>query len=104
MLDMAKQLGTDSVTLRDKLQRAEELRTSGRMDEATFLADEVVSYGRSVVSSEIDRQLTDLMQRAANDVPTGNSLKNALTLEVEPRLSVLLPSPGRPVGHNRGGV
>ena len=66
MLDMAKQLGAESVTLRDKMQRAEELRSSGRMDEATMLADEVVSYGRSIVSSEIDQQLTDLMQRSAN--------------------------------------
>jgi len=54
MLDMAKQLGAESVTLRDRMQRAEELRASGRMDEATLLADEVVSYGRSIVSSEID--------------------------------------------------
>ncbi len=66
MLDMAKRLGADSVTLRDRMQRAEELRSSGRLDEATLLADEVVSYGRSIVSSEIDRQLTELMQRAAN--------------------------------------
>ena len=66
MLDMAKQLGAESVTLRDRMQRAEELRASGRMDEATLLADEVVSYGRSIVSSEIDQQLTDIMQRAAN--------------------------------------
>jgi tetratricopeptide (TPR) repeat protein len=66
MLDMARQLGAESVTLRDKMQRAEELRSSGRLDEATLLADEVCSYGRSIVSSEIDQQLTDLMQRAAN--------------------------------------
>jgi hypothetical protein len=31
--------------------------------------------------------LSDYLQRAANDVPTGNALKNAVTLEVEPRLS-----------------
>ncbi|MHC1680329.1 MAG: hypothetical protein AB9860_03650 [Methanomassiliicoccales archaeon] len=66
MLDMAKQLGAESVTLRDRLQRAEELRSSGRMDEATMLADEVVSYGKSIVTSEIDQQLTDIMQRSAN--------------------------------------
>ncbi len=66
MLDMAKQLGAESVTLRDRMQRAEELRTLKRMDEATMLADEVVSYGRSIVTSEIDQQLTDIMQRAAN--------------------------------------
>ncbi len=66
LLDMAKQLGSESVTLRDRMQRAEELRSSGRMDEATLLADEVVSYGRSIVSSEIDHQLTEIMQRAAN--------------------------------------
>jgi len=66
MLEMAKQLGAESVTLRDKMQRAEELRSSGRMDEATVLADEVLSYGRSIVSLEIDQQLTDIMQRAAN--------------------------------------
>src|SRR5690606_16086239 len=57
MLEMAKQLGSESVTLRDRMQRAEELRSSGRMDEATLLADEVVSYGRSMVSSEIAQQL-----------------------------------------------
>ena len=66
MLDMAKQLGAESVTLRDRMQRAEELRSSGRMDEAALLADEVVSYGRIIASSEIARQLTELMQRAAN--------------------------------------
>ena len=66
MLEMAKALGSESVTLRDRMQRAEELRTSGRMDEAALLADEVVSYGRSIVSSEIAQQLTDIMQRAAN--------------------------------------
>lgn len=31
--------------------------------------------------------MSDYLQRAANDVPTGNALKNAVTLEVEPRLS-----------------
>ncbi len=31
--------------------------------------------------------LSDYMQRASNDQPTGNALKNAVTLEVEPRLS-----------------
>jgi hypothetical protein len=31
--------------------------------------------------------LSDYLQRANNDVPTGNALKNAVTLEVEPRLS-----------------
>lgn len=31
--------------------------------------------------------LSDFIQRANNDVPTGNALKNALDLEVEPRLS-----------------
>jgi len=66
MLDMARKLGAESVTLRDRMQRAEELRSSGRMDEATMLVDEVISYGRSIVSSEIDQQLTDIMQGAAN--------------------------------------
>jgi len=66
MLDMAKQLGAESVTLRDRLKRGEELRASGRMDDATLLADEVCSYGRSIVTTEIDQQLTDLMQRSAN--------------------------------------
>jgi phage head maturation protease len=31
--------------------------------------------------------MSDFIQRANNDLPTGNALKNALTLEVEPRLS-----------------
>jgi hypothetical protein len=31
--------------------------------------------------------MSDFLQRANNDVPTGNALKNAVTLEVEPRLS-----------------
>jgi hypothetical protein len=31
--------------------------------------------------------MSDYLQRANNDVPTGNALKNAVTLEVEPRLS-----------------
>ncbi|MCG7844565.1 MAG: hypothetical protein MIO90_03950, partial [Methanomassiliicoccales archaeon] len=63
LLDMAKQLGAESVTLREKLQRAEELKAFGRMDEASLLAEEVVSYGRSIVSSEVDSKLTELMQR-----------------------------------------
>jgi len=31
--------------------------------------------------------LSDFIQRAFNDLPTGNALKNSVTLEVEPRLS-----------------
>jgi phage head maturation protease len=31
--------------------------------------------------------MSDFMQRANNDLPTGNALKNAVSLEVEPRLS-----------------
>jgi hypothetical protein len=31
--------------------------------------------------------MSDFMQRASNDLPTGNALKNAVSLEVEPRLS-----------------
>jgi phage major head subunit gpT-like protein len=31
--------------------------------------------------------LSDFIQRANNDLPTGNALKNSVSLEVEPRLS-----------------
>lgn len=30
---------------------------------------------------------SDFIQRASNDLPTGNALKNSVSLEVEPRLS-----------------
>lgn len=63
LLDMAKDLGAESVTLRDRLLRSEELKTLGRLDDASLLAEEVISYGRNIVASEIDHQLTELMQK-----------------------------------------
>ncbi len=65
LLEMAKRLGADSVILRDKLQRAEELRALGRTDEAAALAEEVRGYGRGIVSSEIDQRLTGIVRRMA---------------------------------------
>ena len=64
-MDMAKELGVESVTLRDRMQRAEELRSLGRLDEASLLADEVASYARSIVGSEVERSCTELMREIA---------------------------------------
>ena len=64
-LDMARQLQVESVTLREKLKRAEELRALGRLDEASLLADEVASYGLSIVSREVDQNCTELMRLVA---------------------------------------
>lgn len=38
---------------------------------------------------------SDYIQRASNDLPTGNALKNSVSLEVEPRLSTSTGSPAR---------
>ena len=77
LMDMAGQLDAESVTLREKMQRSEELKALGRMDEASVLAEEVISYGRSIVSSEVDKQLTDLMQHISmarkNGVEVGHA-------------------------------
>jgi len=64
-MEMTRQLGVESVTLRDRIQRADELRTLGRQDEASLLADEVASYARSIVAGELEHQCTDLMRAVA---------------------------------------
>ncbi|MCX6651422.1 MAG: hypothetical protein NT131_07200 [Methanomassiliicoccales archaeon] len=63
LMEMAACLKAESVTLKDKMQRAEELRTLGRLDDSSALAEEVVSYGRNIVSAELDNQLTELVRQ-----------------------------------------
>jgi len=63
LMEMTARLNAGSVTLKDKMQRAEELKVLRRLDESSVLAEEVVTYGRSIVSSELDRQLTELMRQ-----------------------------------------
>ncbi|MEM0449201.1 MAG: hypothetical protein QW520_05200 [Methanomassiliicoccales archaeon] len=60
LLSITKDMGCESSTLNDKLQRAEELRNGGKVGEGLRLAAEVVQFARSIVKDEVTRQLAQI--------------------------------------------
>lgn len=57
LLSIARDIGSESVTLNDKLNRAQELRSQGSIPESLRLTAEVLQYARSIIKDELTRQL-----------------------------------------------
>ena len=60
LLNVAKELGSESVTLNDRLTKAEQLRFDGNVVEAGRITDEVAQFAQSMIKDELDRQLAQL--------------------------------------------
>jgi len=60
LLNIAKELGSESVTLNDRLARAEQLRFEGNMTESTRITTEVTQFARSIIQEELSSQLAQL--------------------------------------------
>jgi hypothetical protein len=66
LLLMTREINCESVTLNDKLARAEELRSGGGETEALRLAAEVVNYSSTIIKDELTRQLAQLSKAIAS--------------------------------------
>ena len=65
LLSIAKDLGSGSSTLNEKLARAEDLRIEGKVPEALKLAEEVAEYSRSILKDELSRRAAQLIRQVA---------------------------------------
>lgn len=66
LLELARSLGSESITLKDKLAKAEELRSQSGDLEAFKIITEVVHFAKSIVKDELTRSLTQLTRSIAS--------------------------------------
>ena len=57
LLNLAKELGSESITLREKLEKAREAHSQGRDIESFRTVNEVMHFARSIVRDELARSL-----------------------------------------------
>jgi hypothetical protein len=72
LLNVAKELGSDSVTLNDRLSRAEQQRFEGNLAESTRITTEVTKFAKSLIHEELNRQTAQL-DKAINASRKGRS-------------------------------
>ncbi|HTY46436.1 MAG TPA: hypothetical protein VMB46_02100 [Methanomassiliicoccales archaeon] len=65
LLVMLKEVGGASVTLSDKLAKAEDLRLEGNVSGSLKLVNEVTSFSRSMIEEEVARRAAQLSRQAA---------------------------------------
>ncbi|MDD1770022.1 MAG: hypothetical protein LUO79_02955, partial [Methanomassiliicoccales archaeon] len=65
LLSIATDLGGGSITLSEKLRKADDLRIEGRMVEALQAANEVASYSRSILKDDLSRHNMTLTRQIA---------------------------------------
>ncbi len=65
LLALLKEVGGSSVTLSDKLARAEDLRLEGNIPGSLTLVNEVTSFSRNIVEEELAKRATQLSRQAA---------------------------------------
>ncbi|MEM3058828.1 MAG: hypothetical protein QXN93_01950 [Methanomassiliicoccales archaeon] len=70
-LEIAKNLGADSVTLREKLKKAAALRESENFSEAFESVVEVINLSASIIADELTRRLTPLLRDISSMRRTG---------------------------------
>jgi hypothetical protein len=83
LLSIATDLGGGSVTLNEKLRKAEDQRIEGRMGEALQSAEEVASYSRSILKDELSRRNVQLTRQIAVSRKNGVEVLQAERLSEE---------------------
>jgi hypothetical protein len=81
LLDLAKSLGCESVTLKEKLIKSEQLRSRANDLEAFKLSMEVTHFAESIIKDELVRKLTQLTRSVTS------SRKNGIAVVKEERLA-----------------
>jgi hypothetical protein len=71
LLDLARTLGSESITLKDKLAKAQELRLQSSDLEALKMVTEVVHFAKSMIKDEMTRSLTQLSRSIASARKSG---------------------------------
>jgi hypothetical protein len=59
-LTVAKEMGSESITLNDRLAKAEQMRFDGNLAESTRITEDVVHYAKSIIHEELAKRLTQL--------------------------------------------
>lgn len=70
LLSIAKDIGSESVTLNEKLNKAQALRSQGDVSQSLALIAEVLQFARSIIKDELTRQLASLT-RAVSEARKG---------------------------------
>ncbi|MDD1766972.1 MAG: hypothetical protein LUQ27_00195, partial [Methanomassiliicoccales archaeon] len=83
LLGLAKTLGSESITLRDKLSKAEELRSQSSDLEAFKMVMEVIHFAKSIIKDELTRTLTQLSRSIASARKSGVEVVKAERLAEE---------------------
>ncbi|MDD1765669.1 MAG: hypothetical protein LUO84_04365, partial [Methanomassiliicoccales archaeon] len=81
LLDLAKSLGCESITLKEKLVKSEQLRSQANDLEAFKLSMEVTHFAESIIKDELVRNLTQLTRSVSS------SRKNGIAVVKEERLA-----------------
>lgn len=77
LLELAKTLGSESITLKDKLAKAQELRSQSSDLEAFKMVTEVVHFAKSIIKDELTRNLTQLSRSIASARKSGVEVMKA---------------------------
>jgi hypothetical protein len=83
LLSIARDIGSVSVTLNDKLNKAEELRSQFEIHEALRLVSDVLTYSRSIIKDELTRQLALLTRGISTARKNGIEVLQAERLSEE---------------------
>jgi len=83
LLSIAKEIGSESVTLNEKLSKAEELSSAGNVAESLRVAEEVLQFARSIVKDEVTRQLALLTRSVSAARKNGIEVLKAERLSEE---------------------
>ncbi len=83
LLTVAKEMGSESVTLNDRLGRAEQLRFEGNGAESMRITAEVLQFAKSIIKDELTRQLAQLTKSITTSRKTGIEVLQAERLAEE---------------------
>ncbi len=83
LLAIAKDLGSESVMLNEKLARTEDLRHGGAVSDSLALVTEVFHYVQSIVRDELTRRLTQLSRSVSSARRNGVEVLQADRLSEE---------------------
>ena len=77
LLSIAKDIGSASVILNDKLSKADDLRREGKVAESLRLIEEVMSYAKSIIRDELTRQLSQFQRSLSTAKKNGIEITQA---------------------------
>jgi hypothetical protein len=88
LLDLARRLGAESITLSEKLKSAEQLRDNGDISESFKLVIDVINFASSIVADELTRELTKLSRSVGSARRNGVEVARIDRLAEEASLAI----------------